>query len=342
MKPGSGTNGIEIVADHPLNDHNDAIGGESREGVDMAGAHGVDAGGSSSTGSSNAYGSSVDAKGLSIFNKRPQEQPGPARRPLINLEVDSYDVTHRERGHALIINQETFSVELNRRGFTRRTGTAVDERNISRKLKAMGFQVKSYPDLKASQIRSVCAKMAAQDHSDSDMFLFVILTHGEEGIVFGTDEGLEIQEVAGYFKGDKCPSLVGKPKLFFIQACRGYKTDAGVHISVTDALPASMKGSDSIKLPVEADFLFAYSTVPGYYSWRNGTNGSWFIQALCAVLDMLGDEPVELQKILIALNRKVAQSFESNNPGNADFHQMKQVPAISSMLTKDLFLTRKK
>jgi len=35
------------------------------------------------------------------------------------------------------------------------------------------------------------------------------------------------------------------------------------------------------KLPMEADFLFAYSTVSGYFSWRNSTNGSWFIQSLC-------------------------------------------------------------
>ena len=27
-----------------------------------------------------------------------------------------------------------------------------------------------------------------------------------------------------------------------------------------------------------ADFLIAYSTVPGFYSWRNTTQGSWFIQ----------------------------------------------------------------
>ena len=37
--------------------------------------------------------------------------------------------------------------------------------------------------------------------------------------------------------------------------------------------PAS-EGND-ISLPSEADFLYAYSTVPGYYSWRNSQRGSW-------------------------------------------------------------------
>ena len=36
----------------------------------------------------------------------------------------------------------------------------------------------------------------------------------------------------------------------------------------------SEEGND-ITLPSEADFLFAYSTVPGYYSWRNSQRGSW-------------------------------------------------------------------
>ncbi len=37
----------------------------------------------------------------------------------------------------------------------------------------------------------------------------------------------------------------------------------------------------SYKIPSHADFLIAYSTIPGFYSWRNTQNGSWFVQALC-------------------------------------------------------------
>ena len=32
---------------------------------------------------------------------------------------------------------------------------------------------------------------------------------------------------------------------------------------------------NKLSLPTEADFLYAYSTVPGYYSWRNSAKGSW-------------------------------------------------------------------
>ena len=39
--------------------------------------------------------------------------------------------------------------------------------------------------------------------------------------------------------------------------------------------------------PDESDFLLAYSTVPGYYSYRNTVDGSWYIQILCQQISYL-------------------------------------------------------
>lgn len=208
-----------------------------------------------------------------------------------------------------------------------------------------GFTVTGYHDLKASQMRNVCSKMGARDHSECDCFICVILSHGEEGVVYGTDKSLEIKELVRYFKGDVCPSLVGKPKIFIIQACRGYQTDPGVTVNVVDAKGKASESNDQpeaeppiVKLPVEANFLFAYSTIPGYYSWRNGMNGSWFIQALSESLKDFG-KSMEIRKLLTLVNKKVAQNFQSFNPDNKDFHKMKQIPCITSMLTKDLYFS---
>ena len=33
--------------------------------------------------------------------------------------------------------------------------------------------------------------------------------------------------------------------------------------------------TNEISLPSESDFIYGYSTVPGYYSWRNSQRGSW-------------------------------------------------------------------
>ena len=63
-------------------------------------------------------------------------------------------------------------------------------------------------------------KIAAGDNeynSQSDAFVCAILSHGEEGVVFGIDAKIEIQELLRFFKGNNCAGLVGKPKIFFIQ-----------------------------------------------------------------------------------------------------------------------------
>uniref|UniRef100_A0A3B3SD52 Caspase 7, apoptosis-related cysteine peptidase n=1 Tax=Paramormyrops kingsleyae TaxID=1676925 RepID=A0A3B3SD52_9TELE len=175
-----------------------------------------------------------------------------------------------------------------------------------------------------------------EDHSNSSCFACILLTHGEESMVFGTDGVMPLKTLTSLFRGDVCRSLVGKPKLFFIQACRGSQFDDGIETDSgppkdtleTDANPRN-------KIPVEADFLFAYSTVPGYFSWRNPGRGSWFVQALCSVLKEFGKQ-LEIMQILTRVNYKVATSFESWSE-DPHFHEKKQIPCIVSMLTKELY-----
>ena len=67
------------------------------------------------------------------------------------------------------------------------------------------------------------------DHMPFNCFICCILTHGKLGKVYGTDGAtVDIMELTSSFKGAKCKSLVGKPKLFFIQACQGLEKQTGV------------------------------------------------------------------------------------------------------------------
>lgn len=59
--------------------------------------------------------------------------------------------------------------------------------------------------------------VATDDHSDADCFVLVVLSHGEEGEIYGTNGKLKLDYITGLFKGDESPTLAGKPKLFFIQ-----------------------------------------------------------------------------------------------------------------------------
>lgn len=73
----------------------------------------------------------------------------------------------------------------------------------------------------------------------------------------------------------------------------------------------------------------------GYYSWRNTSNGSWFMQSLCEMLQCHRGQ-LELMQIMTRVNHRVALNFESasNLPG---FSGKKQIPCIVSMLTKEFY-----
>ena len=69
-----------------------------------------------------------------------------------------------------------------------------------------------------------------------------------------------------------------------MQACQGDQLDHGVKMVDTGKQRTEADGVATYRIPSHADFLIAYSTVPGFYSWRNTTQGSWFIQAFCHVI----------------------------------------------------------
>lgn len=67
----------------------------------------------------------------------------------------------------------------------------------------------------------VAPPAAQEDHSKAASFACVLLSHGDDGVLYGTDSAVELKILTGYFRGDRCPTLVGKPKLFFIQVLSG-------------------------------------------------------------------------------------------------------------------------
>lgn len=103
--------------------------------------------------------------------------------------------------------------------------------------------------------------VANMDHSQHDCLVVAVLSHGELGLLYAHDTSYKSDSIWGHFTADKCPTLAGKPKLFFIQACQGDRLDSGVTMkdrTETDGQPTS-----SFRIPTHADFLVAYSTIPG-------------------------------------------------------------------------------
>jgi len=61
------------------------------------------------------------------------------------------------------------------------------------------------------------------DLSKYDVFVLIIMSHGEQGQVFGIEgtKTVGVDEIVHIFDGKNCKKLKGKPKLFFFQACQG-------------------------------------------------------------------------------------------------------------------------
>ncbi|XP_055346874.1 caspase-3-like [Paramacrobiotus metropolitanus] len=269
--------------------------------------------------------------------------PAPVPRTLApsNIRDARYFMNHRNRGTAIIINNRSFDRGL---GMPERKGTDLDAEVLTKAFALLGFDVISpYDNLSVHDMQKCMEYYATQDHTNSDCFAAAVLSHGDDGIVFGTDGKLSVERLVAPFKGNKSTSLAGKPKIFIFQACRGDRLDPGVDLVVADD-----KDSNLLRLPSEADFLFAYSTVPGYYSWRNTDNGSWYIQALGRLIQLYygsdpigpqkaGDEGIEFVRLLTKVNYEVAYYYKSSVPTNFDLDQQKQIPSIVSQLTRDLY-----
>ncbi|XP_039444132.1 caspase-like [Culex pipiens pallens] len=256
-----------------------------------------------------------------------------ARMPVDRYASD-YNMNHPKRGLALIFNHEHFEIPQ----LKSRAGTNVDCENLASTLKHLDFDVRVYKDMKLRDMQKEVEKVAKMDHSDNDCILITILSHGELGYLYAKDCQYKLDIIWSYFTANHCPTLAGKPKLFFIQACQGDQLDAGVTLS--DRTETDSAGSMSYKIPAHADFLIAYSTIPGFYSWRNTQKGSWFMQSLCQELNQHGKK-YDILTLLTFVAQRVAYDFESNTPDIPMMHQQKQIPCVTTMLTRLLRFTDK-
>ncbi|MEE6460827.1 hypothetical protein FKM82_001116 [Ascaphus truei] len=236
-----------------------------------------------------------------------------------------YTMNKPVKSLCLILNMELFDDSQSNPKLEQRTGTDIDVKSLEKTFKAMGFQVQIENNKKCSEINDILEAAAKEDHSQRSCFVCLVMSHGnEKEEIHAFDTTFRVDWLIHFFKGENCKSLLLKPKLFFFQACRGDKKDSGVKVD---------SGSDDhiAKIPIEADFLYVYSTPPGYCSWRNAKNGSWFIQSLCEMLQQHW-KTLELMQILTRVNHKIAYKYEDIKDKN------KQISCIVSMLTKELHL----
>ncbi|XP_012618499.1 caspase-9 isoform X1 [Microcebus murinus] len=252
-------------------------------------------------------------------------------------------------GHCLIINNVNFCPDS---GHSTRAGSNVDCEKLRRRFSLLRFSVEVQCDLTAKKMVLALVELARRDHSALDCCVVVILSHGCQashlqfpGAVYGTDGcPVSVERIVNIFNGTGCPSLGGKPKLFFIQACGGGQKDHGFEVASTspedrlsgsnpetDATPfqegsGTMDQPDAMSsLPTPSDIFVSYSTFPGFVSWRDTKSGSWYVETLDSIFEQWAHVE-DLQSLLL----RVANAVSVKGI-------YKQMPGCFNFLRKKLF-----
>ncbi|NWZ33057.1 CASPA protein, partial [Brachypodius atriceps] len=220
--------------------------------------------------------------------------------------ISSYKMDGPHRGFCVIINNVNFNS-------SQRKGSCKDAEQLESVFTWLGLDVRTYTDLTSGDIINLMQTWQhVQDHKDRNCFICCILSHGESGAIYGTDDKLvSIRVLTTHFTAKQCPQLAAKPKLFFIQACQGNNIQSPVYVDTDgptpDSSPVQERVSLSESIPEEADFLLGMATVDGCVSFRHIEEGSWYIQALCRKLQLLVPRGEDILSILTQVNEDVAK-----------------------------------
>ncbi|XP_026226346.1 caspase-2 isoform X5 [Anabas testudineus] len=270
----------------------------------------------------------------------------------------SYRMNSSSRGFGLVISNVTFD-PCAAPDLDPRKGGEVDDEVLRKVFTELDYVVTVHRDLTAQDMRTCIENFCRQpNHRNVDSCVVCLLSHGVEGAIYGTDgQLLQLDWVFEAFDNAHCPLLQNKPKMFFIQACRGDEMDCGVEqidgpvrtsspsCEQRDAGREGQGDADSrqrgdmgrprIKLPQRSDMICGFASLKGTAAMRNTKRGSWFIQELNRAL-RLHARDTHLADILVQVNGRIKER-EGYAPGTPH-HRCKEMSEFTSSLCKDLYL----
>jgi len=275
--------------------------------------------------------------------------------------MDKYKMEHEKRGVALVINMQTYDAP-NPFQLKERVWSVKDVDNLRQTLQYLEFDFQLCQNFTKSQLEQKIQEQASINHSNSDCFLCMIMSHGNEDKIVTSDNcEISCEEIMEPIKS--CASLENKPKLFFFQACRGEneieftrvksRPDSGQlpseHLTSDDHTRVNNTVSQSFKSAnkkthdkAESDLLVYNATLPKHYAYGTETEGTVFIKNVCKVLnEAYKDLPnnLPLSKMILYINKSVRDSgIQLADPIN---HLMADVyftpKTVSNSLTFSIF-----
>jgi len=209
-----------------------------------------------------------------------------------NNDQDNYNMGHKHRGKAVIF--DNFSFE--NKNYQKLVGHDEDVKNYKQTLEKIGFnEIYIFSDKDASEMVQIMKEFAEIDYREYDCFLAVFLSHGykenSENYIMGHDKGILFKDLIYHFKHPPNENhLSGKPKIFFIDACRGDK-DYPKSKKSNPTTADDEKDEKEKKFSIDtnslidfSDFFFGYATVDDYVAKHN-SKGSSYSKVVCETIN---------------------------------------------------------
>ncbi|XP_033736656.1 caspase-3-like [Pecten maximus] len=232
-----------------------------------------------------------------------------------------------------------------------RVGSDQDASTMYQRFSDLGFEPQLLNDCTHDEMMEKLKEAASDNHSLCSSFACVVLSHGDQDGIWATDKApvLKTEDLMATVNSQNCKSLIGKPKIFIIQACRGLQSDPGVDVNFDDRVMSDAASESeeylahlsqqentyqNIRIPSDVDFLLVQATSPGRTAIRNNQTGSPFIQHLSEAMSNMEEED-DFIAVLTKVNRNMAYNFSTGRMGG-----VKQMPCFTSMLTKKLLLKK--
>ncbi|XP_029177506.1 caspase-like [Nylanderia fulva] len=270
--------------------------------------------------------------------------PGPSRNdmtsnaatlqllPTINYSA-YYNMSHSKRGIALIfvIEDSVVTRYFNYYGLTKN----LDYIKLRNTLRQLEFDVRSY-NCNDEDIIKILEAVANEDHSENDCLMTVMLYYGTCEYLCSRNtyyNSCKVEPFYNHFTADKCPTLAGKPKLFFIQICQ-----LGKHNEMFYPLELISSGFSNT-FRIEVDFLFVYTFVIDCPSWIT-TRHTYFIEGLCYQLSVNRNR-CDLLTLLTFVCEYVTKFIKFSTVLKPCVIVKEKIPYIISMLTRLVQFTPK-
>jgi hypothetical protein len=204
--------------------------------------------------------------------------------------IVKYELKPENPGLVYIFNNRLFlNDEIRKEKFLYRVGSNRNVKNLEKLFKEMNFTVEKFIDYKAFGIGQIIDEITTKtDYTNVDSLFVFIMSHGHidefgnHHILTYDEQYVNVDEFIEPFKN--VDSLKGKPKFFFIDACRGLNVMPTVERVKKSELKKIANEKPANEKEIGVDFVILHSTVHNYYSFSTILQGSWFMHSLCLMI----------------------------------------------------------